>query len=198
MIAKLRAAAFLLVVALSAGTLTPRMASAQDESTGAEISPDSLRSLVAAAAQGHAVAQYNLGVMYGTGDGVPENNAEAVRWYRAAAEQGLAYVQSLLGDMYADGLGVREDDVEAVHWYRAAAEQGWASDQYNLGLMYANGEGVPENQVMAYAWINLAAAQGYGNSQEVKDSLSQKMTNEQVAQAQALSLELLERINGPR
>ena len=40
------------------------------------------------AEQGDAIAQYNLGVMYTTGEGVPENDAEAVRWYRLAAEQG--------------------------------------------------------------------------------------------------------------
>ena len=32
-----------------------------------------------AADQGHA--KYNLGVMYANGEGVPEDDAEAVRWY---------------------------------------------------------------------------------------------------------------------
>jgi uncharacterized protein len=35
-------------------------------------------------------AQYNLGVMYAIGQGVPEDDAEAVKWYRKAAEQGHA------------------------------------------------------------------------------------------------------------
>ena len=42
------------------------------------------------AEQGDASAQYNLGVMYSFGRGVPENYAEAVRWWRLAAEQGYA------------------------------------------------------------------------------------------------------------
>ena len=41
-----------------------------------------------AAEQGDADAQYSLGFMYATGDGVPENDAEAVKWYRFSAEQG--------------------------------------------------------------------------------------------------------------
>ena len=41
-----------------------------------------------AADQGHAKAQYNLGVMYDNGDGVPQDYAEAVSWYRLAADQG--------------------------------------------------------------------------------------------------------------
>ncbi|MEO2192866.1 MAG: hypothetical protein ABGY24_10500, partial [bacterium] len=31
---------------------------------------------------GDAEAQFNLGVLYGTGQGVPEDDAEAVRWLR--------------------------------------------------------------------------------------------------------------------
>jgi TPR repeat protein len=46
-----------------------------------------------AVAQGFAVAQFNLGVMYSDGQGVPQNDAEAVRWYRLAAEQGHAGAQ---------------------------------------------------------------------------------------------------------
>ena len=64
--------------------------------------------------------------MYALGEGVPENDAEAVRWVRAAAEQSYATVQHYLGRMYAIGRGVPEDDAEAVRWYRAAAEQGYA------------------------------------------------------------------------
>ena len=45
---------------------------------------------MAAAKQGAAYAQYNLGIMYAKGDGVPENDAEAVKWYRKAADQGHA------------------------------------------------------------------------------------------------------------
>ena len=42
------------------------------------------------AEQGEANAQYNLGSMYRTGDGVPENVAEALKFYRLSAEQGYA------------------------------------------------------------------------------------------------------------
>jgi uncharacterized protein len=71
------------------------------------------------------------------GQGVPEDDAEAVKWYRMAAEQGLANAQLNLGVMYDYGQGVPEDDAEAVKWYRMAAEQGLANAQFNLGYMYA-------------------------------------------------------------
>ena len=41
-----------------------------------------------AAEQGHAKAQYNLGVMFQYGLGVSKNRAEAVYWYIKAAVQG--------------------------------------------------------------------------------------------------------------
>ncbi len=56
--------------------------------------------------------------MYALGQGVPQDDAAAVRWYRLAAEQGHAEGQNSLGFMYAFGRGVPQDDVEAVCWYR--------------------------------------------------------------------------------
>lgn len=83
-----------------------------------------------AAEQGHAGAQFNLGLMYAEGRSVPEDHAAAVDWYRMAAEQGHAEAQTNLGIMYAEGQGVTKDDVEATRWFRKAARQ----VQVGLGL----------------------------------------------------------------
>ena len=107
------------------------------------------------AERGLAFAQVNLGLMYDNGDGVPENDAEAVRWYRLAAEQGYASGQYNLALMYDLGEGIPEDDAEAVRWYRLAAEQGNASAQFNLGNIYFNGAGVPENEAEAVSYTHL-------------------------------------------
>ena len=139
--------------------------------------------------------EFDLGDMYRTGEGVPENDAEAVRWYRAAAAQDHMGAQFKLGLMYTNGEGVPGNDAEAVRWYRAAAEQGHAGAQFALGLMYTNGYGVAEDHVQAYAWFNLAAAQGLEEGQGHKDVLSKQMTNAQIAQAQELSLELFGRMS---
>ena len=72
--------------------------------------------------------------------GVPEDDAEAVRWYRMTAEQGDATAQNNLGSIYSYGEGVPEDDNEAIRWFRMAAEQGHVDAQFNLGIMYARGE----------------------------------------------------------
>ena len=76
------------------------------------------------AEQGLAEAQFILGFMYTKGEGVPEDDAEAVRWYRLAAEQGHTRAQLYLGAMYASGEGVPEDAVYAYAWLSIAAAQG--------------------------------------------------------------------------
>ncbi len=76
------------------------------------------------AEQGHAKAQFNLGVMYTLGEGVPQDDKEAVRWYRLAAEQGVARAQYNLGSMYGMGQGVPQDYVQAHMWVNLAAVKG--------------------------------------------------------------------------
>jgi TPR repeat protein len=124
---------------------------------------------------------------------VPEDVAEAAKWYRMAAEQGLASAQFNLGLSYVSGEGVPEDVAEAVKWYRMAAEQGLAEAQSELGARYAEGDGVPEDVVTAYMWLNLASAQGDEDSKSLKDVLTERMTREQIAEGQKMSREWLER-----
>ena len=113
-----------------------------------------------AAEQGDAAAQRTLGVMYAEGQGVQQDDTEAVRWYRLAAEQGDAAAQRNLGGMYGAGQGVQQDYTEAVRWLRLAAEQGDAAAQTGLGMMYAEGQGVQEDDTEAVRWFRLAAEQG--------------------------------------
>ncbi len=124
-----------------------------------------LREFRPLAVQGDAAAQSYLGFMYANGQGVPEDDRQAVYWYRLAAEQGNASAQNNLGVMYGTGQGVPEDDRQAVYWYRRAAEQGYAAAQANLGFMYDTGEGVPEDDRQAVYWYRLAAEQGHANAQ---------------------------------
>ena len=85
------------------------------------------------AEQGDAKAQYNLGVMYSKGLGVPQDHKEAVRLYRLSAEQGDADAQYNLGLMYDKGQGVLQDYKEAVRLFRLSAEQG---NVYAPNLIY--------------------------------------------------------------
>ena len=72
---------------------------------------------------GNAYAQVELGDLYFSGEGVPQDDTEAVKWYRKAAEQGLAKAQKKLGDMYSWGKGLSQDYAKAAEWYRKAADR---------------------------------------------------------------------------
>ena len=105
-------------------------------------------------------AQVRIGYMYEAGQGVSQDYAEAVRWYRRAAEQGDAEGQSNLGNMYRIGWGVSQDYAEAFRWYRRAAEQGEAIGQNNLGNMYSDGKGVTKDYAESAKWFKKSADQG--------------------------------------
>jgi len=83
-----------------------------------------LRELRPLAEQGDTAAQYNLGFMYGNGQGVLQDYAEALKWYRKATEQGHARAQYNLGFMYENGQGVARDYVRAHLWFNLATANG--------------------------------------------------------------------------
>ena len=82
--------------------------------------PNEMAALRMRANAGDARAQFNLGHAYRNGQGVPQDDAEAVLWYRKAAEEGHAGAQINLGNAYATGEGVPKDDTEAYKWFNLA------------------------------------------------------------------------------
>ena len=100
---------------------------------------------------GNIAAQNNVGRMYYDGKGVPENDAEAVKWFQLAAEKGHPMAQFNLGAAYEYGSGVPQDIEQALRWYRQAAQQGQPEAQVNLGRMYDEGLGVAQNPLAASA-----------------------------------------------
>lgn len=150
-----------------------------------ELKPD-YSATIRAARSGDAVAQHNLGVMYENGDGVPQDLAQAVYWYRKAAEQGNANAQTNLGSAFDYGKGVTEDNVSAVSWYRKAAEQGNPKAQFNLARMYALGEGVPRNLTISYMWVEIAGSSGESVSAN-RAWLEERLNGEEVARAKSFA-----------
>jgi hypothetical protein len=89
-----------------------------------------LRLLRPLADRGDPRAETTLGVMYDEGHGVPQDDVEALNWYRRAAEQGYAQAQFNLGVMYARGEAHdgRQDNVSAHMWFNLAASRFPASE----------------------------------------------------------------------
>ena len=114
-----------------------------------------MEDLTRCAEQGHAGAQSALGFKYARGVGVPEDDVEAVCWYRLAAEQGHAEAQWLLGSMYGNGDGVLEDAVFAHMWFNLSATQGHGSAQDSKDIieLRMTREQIAEAQRLSREWI---------------------------------------------
>lgn len=116
------------------------------------------------ATAGDPHAEYNLGLLYARGQGVPQDYKQAVEWYQKAAEQGVAAAQYNLGVMYANGQGVAANPQEASKWFLKAAEQGVSDAANGLGRMYYEGEGAFRNYSEAEKWYRKAAEQGVASA----------------------------------
>ena len=151
--------------------------------------PDPITEIRRQAEQGSAEAQIRLGFMYKSGRWVPQDDAEAERWFRLAAEQddpeatrwfllaieplpaaelrlaaeqGDPEAQFDLGFMYQSGRLGAPIAAEAERWYRRAADQGHARAQFLLGRMYAFGHwpsGVPPDAAESIRLLRMAAEQ---------------------------------------
>ena len=73
--------------------------------------------------------------MYQNGKGVPQDHAEAFKWYRLAANQGVADAQLNLGVMYGKGYGVMQDYTRALMWWTIAASQGHETARKNRDIV---------------------------------------------------------------
>jgi TPR repeat protein len=87
------------------------------------------------AGAGDADSEFQLGLCYVNGEGVPRDFVNAVKWFRKAAEQNYAQAQYNLGVSYAKGEGVAKDYVEAYTWWFLAAGQGNEAAKYNMTML---------------------------------------------------------------
>jgi hypothetical protein len=99
-----------------------------DQRPRAKSLPD-LRNL---ADQGDADAQWQMGVRYHNGEGVPHDDAQAMQWFQRAGEQGNVAAQSALGAYYWAGRGVPQDLSKAYFWSAIALAQGDENSKIRL------------------------------------------------------------------
>lgn len=117
------------------------------------------------AVAGNSTAQVRLGSLYYLGQGVPEDEKQAIFYWKKAAGQGSADAMFHLGSAYLFGnqaaRTVPDPDREAATWYFQAASAGHAEAQYHLGLLFLAGKGVIDSRIEATRWFRKAAAQGH-------------------------------------
>lgn len=133
--------------------------------------PKTIYLLTKAAKLGHAVAQYNLAVMYDNGLGITRDPYAAFEWYHLSAEQGYEEAQFCVGVAYSVGEVVPVDYAKSIDWYHKAAAQGQSDAQNNLGVMYDNGMGVPQDYKKSESWFCFAIQH---NNQHAQFNLGKK------------------------
>lgn len=134
-------------------------------------------SAVNSAQSGDAKAQFDLGVMYFRGIGVPQHYMMALQFFEKAAVQGherakdyITRTYFALGtDYFGEDAGERQDDKEAFKWFSKAAELGHAESQYIIGLMYYLGEGIQKDEVKGIALLKQSAQNGFEEAQKLID-----------------------------
>lgn len=148
---------------------------------------EALRNFKSLAKKGNPVAQYQLGLMYGKGQGTPEDFKEAVKWSNLSAEQGYDKGQYNLGIFYARGWGVSQNYEKAVKFWTLAANQGNIYSQFDLAELYHNGQGVAVDLVKAHKWFSLAGA----TRQRIK--VEGKMSHPQIERAKKITEKWLQK-----
>ena len=73
------------------------------------------------AANGDAIAQSSLGIMYHLGQGVSQDDFKAFDLLNQSARQGFAPAQMSLGHLYENGLGTKLDQGRAFMWFSISA-----------------------------------------------------------------------------
>ena len=125
-----------------------------------------LSALRQAAERGHAEAQFQLGMLYASGEQLPLDYVTAAKWISAAAEQGWVAAQSTLAWLYASGYGVEQSDQLAAQWYLRAGESGNPNAQYMVATLYRYGRyGMPRDPGEMLEWYQRAAARGHASAQ---------------------------------
>ena len=120
-------------------------------------------------------------------EGVPEDDAEAVRWYRKAAEQGHALRSTILVSCTTMAKVCPRMMPRPCAGTARPQNRDMPMRSTILVSCTPMGEGVPEDDIQAYAWISIASAQGVENAKNAKEFLTGEMTRAEIAEAQKLS-----------
>jgi TPR repeat protein len=122
---------------------------------------------LAGAEYGDPIAMFELGLIFLTSDGgsgFPQDDAEALKWFRKASEAGVAKADRYIGLLHEGGrAGVPRSQSEALRWYRSGAEKGDADALAKVAEAYERGKyGLSADQAEAERWYRRAATAGSG------------------------------------
>lgn len=124
-------------------------------------------------------AQYVLGRLYASGEGVTLDDEKSVQYYRLAAAQGNVEALFYLGLMAHAGLGVEKDVNQAFAFYKKAADQGSRAAMFYLGNCYRFGTDVERNarKGESYYFEKVLNGVSIGSNSDLENDPSELLKN---------------------
>lgn len=120
-----------------------------------------------AASFGHSVAEFNLGNIIFTGNGLPKNEKVAAEWTWRSAVQGHARAAMQLGLAHKFGMGTNSVDLDiAARWFQCGAAWGSLDAMTELWHMFKTGAGTL-NKDGALGWLRKASDRGSVNAKRL-------------------------------
>jgi uncharacterized protein len=146
-----------------------------------------IQALEFAAKQGNPLAQWKLGRMHASGEGVPLDDLKAFEYFSRIANDhadaspdsphagAVANAFVALGTYFLEGIKgsyVKPNAARAREMFHYAASYfGDPDAQYNLARLYLDGKGVVVDARQAARWLNLAAEKGHAPAQALLGNL---------------------------
>lgn len=119
--------------------------------------------------EGNATAQYELSVLYLTGDGVAKDDVAAQAWERKAAAQDHPQALAAVANRLIFGTGVKADFWKGYSSLYRAGALGHAPSQRLMGALYKTGTGVKPDPIEAVKWFNIAIGNGDARAAQLRD-----------------------------
>ena len=139
-----------------------------------------------AAEAGLDLAQYNLGILYYTGQGVDQNLKMAFKWTEAAAQQGHVDAQANLASLYLQGVGTQLNEEQGLEWLITAAKNGHGNSALSLANIFFEGEPVERDLVQAHAWAHMARVNQHDEAAAFISKIEPRLDPQQLSSARRL------------
>jgi TPR repeat protein len=85
-----------------------------------------------AAQKGNKIAQFDLAMMYASGNGVRKNESIAFNWFQRSARNGHLEAKYYMGLSFLQGRGVKKQLHLARYWFKIASDAGHTKAIYHL------------------------------------------------------------------
>src|SRR5271166_5865139 len=125
--------------------------------------PPELRKLIERAISNDRSAQYDLGVLLSTGEGLPQDKSAGLEWVVRAAEQGLPAAVRRIARQQRSGEAIEVDEGKIVEALKPQAEAGDLEAMRARAPMIIAGRGVKQDPVQG---ISRAAERGSAEAEK--------------------------------